>query len=193
MDVPALTAESALIVAFFSLMCYNHISFKWEMTAMLKGLLSREECAGCRICCSFDSYDIWETPVITRDMVNRILADYKPDQKFITKEDHFLLRLDKEKDEDLYYCSLLDHSKGCIMGENKPFDCRIWPFRIMKLAGHNVITLSPVCPVVNKKPVADIVKKCSEISDVIFEVAREHPEYVKPYMEGYPILLLDRD
>jgi hypothetical protein len=161
------------------------------MTDMLKGLLSREECANCRICCSFDSYDIWETPVITHDMVNRILSDYKPDQKFIRRDDHFLLRLEREKDRDLYYCSLLDHSKGCVMGENKPFDCQIWPFRVMKLAGYNMITLSPVCPVVNQKPISDIVKTCMGISSVIFENAREHPEYVKPYIEGYPIIAIE--
>lgn len=158
---------------------------------MLKNLLSKEECAECRICCSFDSYDLWETPIITRSKASQILQDYKPDQEFVKRDEHFLLKLKKEDDADLYYCSLLDHSKGCIMGSEKPFDCKIWPFRIMSLNGTNVITLSPVCPIVKIRPLTEIMKVCSEISGEIFEQAKKHPEFVKPYIDGYPIIKVE--
>ena len=97
--------------------------------------------------------------------------------------------MEKEPDSDLYYCSLLDRSKGCIMGDEKPFDCKIWPFRVMSLNGVNVITLSPVCPVVKTRPLEDIMKVCWQISDEIFSQAKAHPEIVKPYIEVYPIIV----
>lgn len=159
---------------------------------MLKKLLSSDECAKCKICCSFDSYDLWETPVITRDKANQIMQDFKPDQDFVKKDDHFLLKMKKEPEVDLYYCSLLDHEKGCILGSEKPFDCRIWPFRIMALNDTKVITLSPICPVVSKRPIEEIMKVCAEISDEIFAEAKEHPEYVKPYLSGYPIIAVEK-
>ena len=31
---------------------------------MLRNILSPETCAKCRICCIFDKYDVWETPVV---------------------------------------------------------------------------------------------------------------------------------
>ena len=48
---------------------------------MLTKILSRAECAKCQICCSFDSYDLWETPVIT-DEVQSLALEIAPQQKF---------------------------------------------------------------------------------------------------------------
>lgn len=158
---------------------------------MLRKLLSPDECAKCKLCCTFDSYDLWETPVISRDKANQILQEFNPEQKFIKRDEHFLLKMEKEPGADLYYCSLLDHEKGCTLGSEKPFDCKIWPFRIMALNGTKVITLSPVCPVVNTRSIEKISEVCKEIAPGIFEEAARHPEYVKPYLKGYPIIAVE--
>lgn len=157
---------------------------------MLGGLLSREECAECRICCSFTSYDIWETPLITPELAEKILS-VKPEQEFISREGCYILKMQKEPDKDLFYCSLLDHRKGCILGTEKPFDCRIWPFRVMSLEGRRVITVSPVCPVVSARPIQQISEKCRELSKYIFSEAERHPEFVKNYIQGYPIIFVE--
>lgn len=159
---------------------------------MLSKILSREECAKCQLCCCFDSYDLWETPIITRDTASRILQEYDPDQKFVRNDDELLLKLEKEPDKDLYYCTLLDKESGCVMGENKPFDCQIWPLRIMQLNGTRVIVLSPVCPVVQTKPLDKIVQTAKELAPVIFAYADETPSAVKSYMDGYPILVVEK-
>ena len=39
---------------------------------MLKKILSGEACAKCRLCCIFDRYDVWETPVFTAELCERI-------------------------------------------------------------------------------------------------------------------------
>ena len=158
---------------------------------MLGKLLSREECAKCRLCCCFDSYDLWETPVINRETHDRILGEFKPDQEFLELEDHYLLKMEKEPDRDLYYCSLLDHEKGCLMGTEKPFDCRIWPFRVMELDGRRVIVLSTVCPVVQTRPLCEIQALAKELAPEIFAYADENPFAVKKYMEGYPIMVVE--
>lgn len=154
---------------------------------MLGELLSREECAKCKICCCFDSDDIWEAPVITDEMADKIVKSVV-NQNFIVQNDVRILKMDKEYDKDLYYCSLLDHNTGCIMKDQKPFDCKIWPFRVMDFDGRLVITLSPVCPIIKTKPFEKIIDVLDKISPIIFEQAENNPEIVKPYIEGYPIL-----
>ncbi len=157
---------------------------------MLSEILSKEECAKCQICCSFDSTDLWETPVISPQLRVRILDDY-PEIKFIKKDDSYLFRLEKEPDEDLYFCSVLDRSRGCVLGDQKPFDCKIWPYRIMDFCGKNVITLSPVCPVMIKKPLDVLQNHAKKIAPLIFSEAKKNPDIVKKYLPNYPILVTD--
>ena len=151
----------------------------------------RGKCAKCRICCCFDSYDIWETPYISQTLASKILQEYTPKQEFIKKENHFLFKMDKEQNADLYYCPMLDNEKGCILGDDKPFDCRIWPLRVMALNETKLITLSPVCPTMNEKSIKELTKTANELADQIFEYADENPEAVKPYLDGYPILVVE--
>lgn len=160
---------------------------------MLSKILSKEECAKCRICCCFDSSDIWEAPVITKSKADEILSGYNSEQKFINKDDYYILDMAKEADEDLYYCSMLDKNSGCVMKDNKPFDCRIWPLRIMDLNGIEVITLSPVCPVVKTKSIEELSDFVQEIAPIIFEQAKKTPQIIKPYINGYPILAVNKD
>lgn len=158
---------------------------------MLSKILSREECSKCRICCEFDDSDLWETPVIFDDVMTSILK-INPSQEFLETEfdnGNKLRVLKLKKDSDLYPCSMLDRSKGCMLSsDNKPFDCKIWPLRVMKKDDKMVITLSPVCPVMAKKPMKDIQNIVGELSDSIFAQAKLHPEMVKDYIDGYKIL-----
>lgn len=157
---------------------------------MLTEILSRETCAGCKICCTFDNYDIWETPVVSGELKEKILK-LKPEQKFIHKDNSYLFRMEKADDQPLFLCPMLGE-KGCILGNDKPFDCRIWPFRIMNLNGNRVITLSPVCPSIYKKPIGELVNFLNKgLAKQIFKEAAINPDIVKKYIEGYPILAVD--
>ncbi len=154
---------------------------------MLTGLLSKEECAECRLCCSFESYDLLDTPTVTRAAASRILQEFLPEQKFIRRGECFLMKMQPLPDRDLYLCPLLDPDRGCIMGDGKPFECRIWPLRVMKRGNETVIALSPVCPVVRDKPRELIRKKCAELSALIFAEAERCPELARPYCEGFEV------
>lgn len=158
---------------------------------MLSKILSREECSKCRICCQFDDSDLWETPVIYNDIADSILK-INPKQEFLETDinDHNKIRVLKlNKENELYPCTMLDKDKGCMLSsEDKPFDCKIWPLRVMKKDDSIVITLSPVCPVVAEKPIEDVKNVVNELSDLIFDQARLHPEIIKDYIDGYKIL-----
>lgn len=158
---------------------------------MLSKILSKEDCAKCRICCCFDSSDIWEAPIITKTKAAEILSRYNHEQKFREKDDCYVLDMKKEESEDLYYCSMLDREKGCVMNDDKPFDCQIWPFRVMDLNGTKVITISPVCPVVKTRSLEELSIFAKELAPLIFQQAEKNPIMIKPYINDYPILAVN--
>ena len=155
---------------------------------MLEGLLSKEECAGCRLCCSFESYDLLDTPTVTPDAAEKVLKEHLPEQEFLGNNGSYIMKMEPEPDSDIHYCPLLDHRKGCVMGDAKPFECRIWPLRVMKRGDSLVIALSPLCPVISRKPAELIRQKCEELADAIFAEAKACPALVKPYTPGCAVL-----
>ncbi|MBR6103081.1 MAG: hypothetical protein IKP95_11680 [Ruminococcus sp.] len=149
--------------------------------------LTKKECAECRQCCTFDGCDLLLTPLITSETRAKI-EELIPGARFIHHGGSYLLRLEPDS-EGRYPCSLLDQSRGCIMGEEKPFECRIWPLRVMKDSGELMITLSPDCPAAKQKPREDILSTAEELAGEIFAEAKKHPELIKPYDERYEVLV----
>ncbi len=159
---------------------------------MLKNILSGKTCAKCRMCCIFDKYDVWETPVITRELHQKLAAE-RPDLKTVSKGGNggYVFNMEDcwDDEEEIYRCPALDVNKGCTLGENKPFDCKIWPYRVMDLNGARVISIASVCPELYKMPLSTLVKELdSGLGDMIFAEAAKNPAIVKPYQQGYPIL-----
>ncbi len=159
---------------------------------MLKKILSGESCAQCRLCCVFDRYDVWETPVFTEDIKNKILEN-APDTQFLPVDGGYIFKVREFDDEGLFSCPALTE-KGCILGDEKPFDCRIWPYRIMNIGGRRAITIASICDELYNRPLSQLVDFLKEgLGDEIFAYADAHPEIVKPYYEGYPVLMFEKE
>lgn len=159
---------------------------------MLKNILSPKTCAQCRICCIFDKYDVWETPVISPWLKAKI-QEARPDLKFVSKGDSgaFIFNMEDcwDEEKELFTCPALDPEKGCTLGDMKPFDCSVWPFRIMDLGGRTVISMASICPDMIKKPLDVLIAELdSGLADRIFDEADRNPAIIKPYEQGYPIL-----
>lgn len=90
-------------------------------------------------------------------------------------------------------CAFLDAHRGCVLSqEDKPFDCKIWPLRIMDKDGKKVIALTPTCPSINQQPLQvmeELVQ--SGLGQQIFEYAKGHPYIIKIYKEGFPVLMAE--
>ena len=84
---------------------------------------------------------------------------------------------------------------GCLLNnEEKPWDCKIWPLRVMRLPdGELVIALTPTCPSVNKLDIA-VVKEfvCAKLKDELFAYAKAHPYLIKKYKDGFPVISTER-
>ena len=157
---------------------------------MLTKLLRRETCAACRQCCHFDSYDMWNTPILSaevREKAQKLL----PSAQFVSKgECSCLFRIPALDADDRFACPLLDPDKGCMLGTEKPFDCQIWPFCIMELHGRQMITLAPLCDAVNALPIGTLLRFLKEeLGETIFAYAEQNPDVVRPYDALYPVLL----
>ncbi len=157
---------------------------------MLKKILDGKSCAECRLCCVFDRYDVWETPVFTDEIKAKIL-EKNPQTQFTPKDGGWIFKVDEFDDEGLFSCPALTPT-GCMLGDEKPFDCRIWPYRIMETGGRRAITIASICDELYNRPLSQLVEFLKEgLAETIFEYADAHHEIVKPYFEGYPVLIFD--
>ncbi|MCM1381784.1 MAG: hypothetical protein NC192_07565, partial [Muribaculaceae bacterium] len=154
---------------------------------MLKNILNPRDCAECRICCVFDGDDIWEIPVIDGGRKKRVEERF-PHLKFEPRGDGWVFAMGEPRD-GLFTCPALDPQKGCTLEGDKPFDCMIWPYRVMNFGGKRVISIAALCPSMYGKPLSAL---CGELenglAEKIFAFADENPDIVKPYEKGYPIL-----
>lgn len=160
---------------------------------MLKELLSTSDCAKCRKCCEFDRYDIWETPVITPQTYEKIVKNVDFDISLIYRNGCYILRPPYEMaGDEVFVCPLLDTENGCRLGDDKPFDCQIWPFRIMQIGGRRAITISPFCEKILSKSLDEIIKFVkNSLAKEIFNYADRFPQIVKPYDDMYPVLAFE--
>lgn len=158
---------------------------------MLKKILNGKVCAKCKLCCGFDKSDVWEMPVFTEEIRDRIRS-MKPETEFEIKADGYRFCTGEIDDNQLIYCPALTEN-GCILGDDKPFDCRIWPFRIMDIQGKRAITIASICEELYNRPLAELVKFLEDgLAETIFSYADSHPEIIKPYYDGYPVLMFEK-
>lgn len=154
---------------------------------MLSEILSKTECARCRVCCVFDETDIWEMPLITSELAAKLQKKYpKLNLKKMGENTSCMVIEPKFDKKGLCQCPFLTE-KGCALGDEKPFNCRIWPFRVMKKGDLLLLTLSPVCKSVSSRPISKIAKFAVKIAPKIFDEAEKNPEMIKDYREGYPV------
>lgn len=159
---------------------------------MLKKILDGSSCAECRLCCVFDKDDIWETPVFTDEIRQKILKA-KPDAEFIPKDGGYTFLVGELKDEELFYCPALTEN-GCMLEDDKPFDCRIWPYRIMEVGGKRAIAIASICEELYNRPLSQLTEFLKEgLAETIFRYADAHPEIVKQYYSGYPVLMFEEE
>jgi Fe-S-cluster containining protein len=126
---------------------------------MIDELLSRQICAECKGCCVFDKNDIWE------------VQDKVP----VTQKD------------GLFVCAHLTE-KGCALGSDKPLECSLYPFRVMKTGNSQVIAVCKFCKAVTDLPLSKILQFTEEKHSEFYALARKFPEIVKEYKNEYIIV-----
>lgn len=162
---------------------------------MLKKILSGSDCAECRFCCSFRRQSLWETPLFTKEVKERLEKKYpearfKPSGKesFTVELEHLYKTADSEEEAPCPFLS----SKGCVLSsEEKPFDCSIWPLRICIQNGEQKVMLENTCPSINKVPMEKIRELVIDdgLGEKILNYAKENPDSVKEWNPDYSIIM----
>jgi hypothetical protein len=90
----------------------------------------------------------------------------------------------------MFACPLLDSENGCMLGTEKPFECRIWPLRIMSDGGRLLIAIAPICEPMMQQPIGTLLSFLKDgIADAIFAYAAENPDVIRSYDRMCPILM----
>ena len=160
---------------------------------MLSKVLSKSSCAACKFCCSFRRQSLWETPLFPPEVTEKLS---KPNEYGVVGEfrnGQIVLggyRTDDTEEE--VPCTFLDPERGCILKpEDKPFDCSIWPLRIMNKDGELVIALTPTCPSIGATPSPELIELVKNgLGEKILTYTKEHPYIIKEYRAGFPIIYL---
>ncbi len=156
----------------------------------LSKILSFESCGKCRVCCGFVEDDKWEIPLIFREYREKV--EEKLGVRLIPRGQEFVFDMNFNGSE-IVHCPALSEN-GCTLGDLKPFDCAVWPFRVNRLGDFRVITVSPVCETVFSLPLKMLKEFVNSdgFADTLFAEADKHPDMVKPYIDGYPILAVQK-
>lgn len=152
---------------------------------MLKEILSPSSCEKCRLCCGFDRDDIWEIPVFSSGQRERLRSS-RPELALVPHGKNSFVPDMRFGEDGLAYCPALSEH-GCTLGDEKPFDCKIWPFRALEKDGKTVLALSPVCETVAKVSEEKIAGLAEKLVPAVRDEIRENPDIVKPFIEGYRV------
>lgn len=165
---------------------------------MLSSILSKRECAECKFCCSFRRKSLWETPVFTKKETEKLQRLYSGVQFRPVGNNSFTFDISgkykTDDSEEEAPCPFLDSKKGCILHEElKPFDCKIWPLRAVKIKADDssgaeklAVALTPTCPAINKVPLEKVRELVnSGLGKKILAAARQNPDMVKEYSDFF--------
>ncbi len=158
---------------------------------MLEEILSPKDCARCGFCCSFRRQSLNLTPNFAKETIDEIKKRY-PEARFKERPDGAVTididdcyRTDDSNEEAL--CPF--NRKGCILPDDlKPFDCKLWPFRLMKKEDSLLLALVPSCPHIKKDDPAVFEKTASAVAKAAKEYAKDHPEIIIDHRPDYEVV-----
>ena len=159
---------------------------------MLKEILSPADCAKCGFCCSFRRQSLHLTPCFDVENVEEISRLF-PEAKFktlpggaITIDLDDKYHTDNSDEEALCYFN----QKGCVLPDSlKPFDCNLWPFRLMKDENGMSLALVPTCPWIRKNDLSKLKEVALSVAKKAMEYAKMHPEIVIEYRPDYQVII----
>lgn len=112
----------------------------------MKQIIKHEQCLRCRECCRFRADRLYFAPLFTQDEIESIRqtgADMPEFVPFQGSDKVFQIKLQPAQIKDPVYeyvCPFLDEANYvCTIYEQRPFDCQVWPFIVMREAGRKIL------------------------------------------------------
>lgn len=150
---------------------------------MLEAILEKKTCAECRYCCVFDATDIWEMPLVDAAVREAVLAAL-PGTSFNPDGDDWRFAVNAPADGRLVNCPALT-AHGCMLGSDAPFECRLWPMRVLVRDGRRVLALSPGCKALAALPISTVAAHARAIAPKVAAYVAAHPQMIHPWRDDY--------
>ena len=158
---------------------------------MLGELLSPSDCATCGYCCSFRKKSLNLTPHFAKETIDEITRLF-PEARFKSLPDGIvtidlddMYQTDDEDEEVL--CPF--NKTGCILPDHlKPFDCKLWPFRLMKNGADLSLALVPSCSYIKIDDRQKLKTVAQKVAKEAVGYAKDHPEIIIDFREDYQII-----
>lgn len=143
---------------------------------MIKQLLDSDTCLKCRGCCRFSAADSVWTPLLSRNE-QEILSGVCPGEPGMIKNGR--LTTVPAKEGAIHYCVLFSPSANtCRCYEQRPLECRLYPFLINSIDGKAFLSVDMNCPFAREHS-----------GDGVF---KEYAAYLAEYLNSAPLLELLR-
>lgn len=152
---------------------------------MLENILCSKDCAACQICCKFEPDELIDAPTFSKEEMLKAIAK-KDGIVFIKRGNVYQIVLEPWRKK--YICPLLTHV-GCMLNNERPFDCKLWPFYVMKKDEKYVVTITEDCPIVRKKS-RETINSCIDNAflDQCRRIISKYPEMITDYNRNMKIL-----
>lgn len=157
---------------------------------MLTNIINSSDCSACKLCCNFLRSSAWETPALDKELIFLLQEEGIPLVKRPDGSTSFFLHYCTESENEEALCPMLSTQTGCTLPrELRPFECRIWPLRLMMLSGHLVLGLYKNCPALDDERRSALVELAStKLLPGLLEYAKTHPLAVRDFNASYDII-----
>lgn len=157
---------------------------------MLTDLFTPQDCAACKLCCNFHRSSAWETPSLEPELIYLLQEECVPLEKRADGSTSFYLHFCSDDENEVANCPMLNTSSGCILPrELRPFECRIWPIRLMRDASRLVIGIYKNCPALRGESLDRLIHFATgELLPQLQTYATKHPTSVRPVNPAYDII-----
>lgn len=157
---------------------------------MLTGIFSPQLCAQCKLCCNFHRSSAWETPALEPAQIFHMHELCVPLEERRDGTTSFYLHFHSNDSDEVANCPLLDPNSGCMLPrDERPFECRIWPVRVMRESSTLVIGIYRACPAITEESFEKLKKHTLEnLLPEILAYAKRNPRAVREFNTAYQII-----
>lgn len=154
---------------------------------MLKEIFSPAVCAECKLCCNFHRESAWESPFLPEELAHRMKEQGIEVQKREQGGWSFVYHFSGSEARN---CPKLNVLSGCQLSENdKPFECKIWPLRIMKKENRLTIGKYRNCPGIQGEAGRKLDQFVKEkLLNTLLDFIKKNPDAIRPFSPEYIIL-----
>lgn len=154
-------------------------------------LTTFDDCNKCRKCCIFNETELSEAPLITNEIKLDIIHKFNMSTTdFEAIGSLWRIKLKAAERPGHWVCPMYDANNNiCLIQSQKPYNCVLYPFYVMRKEDKLIIGLSQVCPVTAKKNDEFLRNYANGILKVkIVEQIEAFPEYIMDFRPEAKIL-----